>query len=358
MQRTIRVLIAVLMLFALSAASAQQPLKLTIASSHPTTLPWVGLMSTVFVPDVNRRLDALKKGYRIEWREAYGGQLYKANATLTSISENITDIGWVLHILEGSKLPLAQVTGYAPGVSDDPRLVMAVMNDLNESVPALKAEWEKNNVVFLGATAGDTYQLFTKAPVKSIADLRGRKISAPGVLGSWLRGTGATALEGALTTYYTDLQTGLSEGVITNATGAYTVKVFEVAPIMSRAALGSTYYGAIAINKDVWVKLPPEIQGAMKEAGREYSRALGEEVLKRYEAALSGMAAAKQTPPVQIVEWSVTQRREWLGALPNIAQDWVKTNEAKGLPAAAVLRAYMDDARKRGATPLRDWDKP
>lgn len=338
-------------------AGAQQVMKLTIASSHPTTLPWVGLMSTVFVPEVNKQL-AAGAAHKIEWREAYGGQLYKANATLSSISEGITDIGWVLHILEGSKLPLAQVTGYTPGVSDDPRLLMEVMNELNESLPALRGEWEKNNVVYLGATAGDTYQIFTKFPMKSIADLKGRKISAPGVLGTWLRGTGATPVDGALTTYYTDLQTGLSEGVITNATGAFVVKVFEVAPIMTKVSLGSTYYGAVAINKDTWAKLSPDVQKAMKAAGREYSRALGGEILKRYETAVATMAAAKQTPPVQVVDWSVAERKKWLDSVPNIAQDWVKTTQARGLPAGEVLKAYMDGARKRGATPLRDWDKP
>ncbi len=40
-------------------AQAQQTFKLTIASSHPVVLPWVGLMSTLFVPEVNKRVAAL-----------------------------------------------------------------------------------------------------------------------------------------------------------------------------------------------------------------------------------------------------------------------------------------------------------
>ena len=43
--------------------------------------------------------------------------------------------------------------------------------------------------------------------------------------------------------------------------------------------------------------------------------------------------------------------------MPNLAGDWVKLNEAKGLPAKEVLKAYVEGARKRGVTPLRDWDK-
>ncbi|MGQ2978847.1 MAG: C4-dicarboxylate TRAP transporter substrate-binding protein, partial [Polaromonas sp.] len=56
-------LVAALLSAGLAGAQAQQTFKLTIASSHPTTLPWVGLMSTLFVPEVNKRVDALGKGY-------------------------------------------------------------------------------------------------------------------------------------------------------------------------------------------------------------------------------------------------------------------------------------------------------
>ena len=95
-------------------AHAQQTFKLTIASSHPTTLPWVGLMSSLFVPEVNKRVAALNKGYKIEWREAYGGQLYKMNATLSRVEQGVTDIGWVFHNLEAAKMPLSQFGTVTP----------------------------------------------------------------------------------------------------------------------------------------------------------------------------------------------------------------------------------------------------
>jgi hypothetical protein len=49
-------LCAVLAAAGVTAAQAQQTFKLTIASSHPVVLPWVGLMSTLFVPEVNKRV--------------------------------------------------------------------------------------------------------------------------------------------------------------------------------------------------------------------------------------------------------------------------------------------------------------
>jgi len=149
-------LCAVLAATGIMAAQAQQTFKLTIASSHPPAIPWVGLMSTVFVPEVNKRVAELGKGYKIEWREAYGGQLYKANATLTSVEQGVTDIGWVFHNLEAAKMPLAQFGTVTPFTTDDVRIILDVVNSMHETVPALKREWERNNAVFLGATGVDS----------------------------------------------------------------------------------------------------------------------------------------------------------------------------------------------------------
>jgi hypothetical protein len=50
----------------------------------------------------------LNQGHKIESIEAYGGQLYKMNATLTSVEQGVCDIGWVFHNLEAAKMPLSQ----------------------------------------------------------------------------------------------------------------------------------------------------------------------------------------------------------------------------------------------------------
>lgn len=343
--------------FALPAA-ANQTFKLTIASSHPPALPWVGLMSTLFVPEVNKRVEALGKGYKIEWREAYSGQLYKMNATLSSVAEGVADIGWVFASLEAAKMPLAQFTTVTPFTTDDVRIVLDIANEMNEKVPALKAEWDRNNLVFLGASGVDTYHLFTKAPVRTYDDLKGRKISAPGSIGLWLRGSGAVAVDGSLTSYYTDIQTGVSEGTISIATGILPNKIYEVAPYVTTVNIGAVYNGGMAMNKDSFNKLPPEVQKIVKDVGLLYSKTLGETLMQRYEGALKTMAevGAKQNPPVTITPLPAAEREKWVRTLPNLAGDWAKSNASRG-PAADVVKTYMDALRARGVKPARDWDR-
>jgi TRAP-type C4-dicarboxylate transport system substrate-binding protein len=337
---------------------AQQTIKLTIASSHPTTLPWVGLMSTLFVPEVNKRVEALGKGYKIDWKESYGGQLYKMNATLSSVGSGIADIGWVFASLEASKMPLTQFGTVTPFATGDVRTILQVANEMNEKVPALKAEWDRNNMVFLGASGVDTYHLFTKTPINTYADLNGKKISAPGAVGVWLRGSGAVPVDGSLTSYYTDIQTGVSEGTISISTGILPNKIYEVAPFVTTVDIGALYNGGMAMNKDSFNALPAEIRKIVKDVGLEYSRVLGDTLMQRYEAALKaiGEQGAKQAVPVKIAPMAQGEREKWAKTMPNITADWAKANASRG-PAAQIVKTYMEELRKRGAKPLRDWDK-
>jgi len=339
-----------------SAASAQETISLTIASSHPTVIPWVGMMKTHFMARTDEIL-AQKGDYKIEWNEAFGGQLYKANATLTSVEQGITDIGWVFSFLEPAKLPLSQASSYAPFATVNPSLQLEVMQDLLEKNDAFRKEWEQYNLKVLGLTGTDMYDIYTKKPLQGIDDINGMKLSAPGVLGTWLRGTGANAVDGSLTSFYTDIQTGISDGVLSLALGALPAKLYEVAPYINRFDAGVAFSGAVAINRDSWDGLPEDVQNAMIEAGKYYTEAHGKDLLERHEIAMNKMVelGATQSPPVQIIKMSDEQRQAWVDKLPDIAGEWAADLDAKGLPASEFLKAYMQGLRDRGETPMRNW---
>jgi len=338
-----------------STATAQQMIDLTIGASHPLGLPWIGMMQQYIQPEVNKRLAEQGNKYQIRWREGYGGTLYKANATLSSVSDGIVDIGWVFSTLEGSKLPLAQVGNYTPGTTGNSVVVMEVVNDLNDRMPALQREWAKNNVVFLSSTAMDTLHLFTSFPVTQMEDLKGKKLGGAGTVGIVISGAGGTAIDSAAPGMYNDISTGLMQGALTLTSVALVTKIYEVAPYVTRVDMGSFAAGAIAMNKDRWDKMPPEVQGVIKAVSRDYSKRFGEATNQRYESWFKAMEAADKK--VKVTVMSAVERERWIKALPNIASDWAKTNEAKGVPARQVLTSYMDSLRQRGIKPIRDWDK-
>lgn len=337
---------------------AQETIYLTVASSHPLVVPWVGMIKSHFMARTDEIL-AETGNYQIEWNEAFGGQLYKANATLSSVEEGITDVGWVFSFLEQAKLPLSQASSNAPFSTSNPALQLEVHMELLETNEAFQNEWEQHNLKVLGLTGTDLYDLYTKEPLTGIDDIDGMKLSAPGVLGNWLRGTGANAVDGALTTFYTDVQTGVSDGALTLALGALPIKLYEVAPYINRFDAGGAFSGAVAINQDSWDGLPEDVQNAMVAAGKYYTVEHGKDLVERHEFALNLMVenGASQNPPVTIVEMPEGELVKWVNKMPDIASDWADPLEARGIPARAFLAAYLDGLRARGETPARDWDQ-
>ena len=354
MPKFLRALLALAVVSPGLRAADDEPIKLTVASSQATTLAWVGAMHTLVVPELDRRLAARGSLQRIRWTEAYGGSLYKYGATLEAVEIGLTDMGWVGTLWELSKLPLQNVTYYVPFASDDFRTVVDIVNELHRSVSAMNDAWTAQNVKFLGASALDTYHLMTNFPVRSVDDLRGRKILAPGPSAAWLEGTGAVAVDGSLTTYYQQIQTGVADGVVTILTGAAPNRLHEVAPYITLVGLGSQVTGALAINLDTWNRLPADVRSVLEELGPEYSKGVADEIAKRYEASIERMRSDGAT----VTELPVAEKQKWLAAMPDIASRWIEATERRGVPAGEVLRAYMAAVRARGGTPLRDWDRP
>lgn len=331
-----------------------ESIRMTAGGPQSASLPWIGVIQSLVVPESNNRLAAAGSEHNIIWREAYGGSLYKWPNSLEAIEIGLTDIGWVGALWETSKMPLQNVTYYTPFVTDDLILLLDLFNDLHQTTPALADAWDQQNQILLGASGVDTYHLMTTFPVETIDDLQGRKILAPGPSATWLEGTGAVAVNGGLSTYYTQISTGVADGVLTILSGAYPYRIHEVAPYITLVGIGAQFNGGMAINKDTWARLPADVQDTMAQLGRDYSRRMGEIVMTRYDEALAAVVEEGAT----VVTLPDAEKRRWIDGLPDIAGNWVASAEARGHPAGDVLRIYLDAFRARGGRPLRDWDQP
>ena len=143
-------------LLSLSTTGITETFRLTAAGPQSANLPFIGVISTLVVPESNNRLQAMGSEHRIAWREAYGGSLYKWQDSLEAIDVGLTDIGWVGALWETSKMPLQNVTYYTPFVTDDLTLLVDLFNELHETRPALAKAWDDQNQFLLGASGVET----------------------------------------------------------------------------------------------------------------------------------------------------------------------------------------------------------
>ncbi|MGV3725263.1 C4-dicarboxylate TRAP transporter substrate-binding protein [Hydrogenophaga sp.] len=331
------------------AALAQQRVTVNIGSSHPTTNIWAFAMKEVFQPEVDRILKEGGAKYEVRWRENYGGTLYKFTDTRAAVRDGIVDVGMVGTVWENSAMPLQNVTYFTPFATTNHEQLIEIFDKLNATVPALKDSWAAQNMVPLSSLITDSYDIYANFPVTTLDSLKNKRINAPGTSANWLRDTGATPVDGALTTYYTNIQTGVTQGALSFASGIGPARVYEVAKHLTRIDIGAMYFGSVAVNKRFFEKLPKEVQDAMLQAGKATSKAHGQHVTKSATTALDTMKAAG----LQITDLPAAEKTKLVNSLPNIVAPWLQTTGDGG---KQVLKAYFDELRARGVKPLRDWE--
>ncbi|MEM8741078.1 MAG: C4-dicarboxylate TRAP transporter substrate-binding protein [Pseudomonadota bacterium] len=324
----------------------------TIVAGHPPIFRWVRQFPEVYIPTVTAELEKL--GHTLSASEQYGGAIAGVGEELEALEAGLAEIGICSSLFDPAKLAVQNVTYYTPFVSADVNLVTEVLHDLHLNDPRMLEAYTENNVVYLGSpTAIDDYLLMTTFPITSLADLEGRKIAAPGPAINWLSGTGAVGVQGNLTTYYNELQTGVYDGVIVFASAAFPGKLYEVAPHITKFGLGAQFAGAICANKDWWDGLDAEVQAAFR-AGADAAMAWYLADLEGFVAlALAKMEEAGAT----VATASDAMRLEWANGMDNAAAVWADGLDAQNKHGSAMMGLYLDAMRKAGATPLRDWDK-
>lgn len=331
-------------------AYAQETITINIGSSHPVQNIWAYAMKNSFQPEVDRLLEEAGGNYKVEWVESYGGTLYRFTDTRAAVSDGIVDIGMVGTVWEGSAMPLQNVTYFTPFATSDHEMLIEIFDKLTAELPELRDSWEGENMVHLSSLITDSYDVYANFEINALSDMANRRINAPGTSANWLQQTGATPVDGALTTYYTDIQTGVSEGALSFASGILPTRVYEVAPNLTRVGIGAMYFGGIAANKDFFDSQPEEVQNAILEAGKATSLAHGAYVTEQANTAIEKMEAEG----LVISELPEEEKRKWVESLPNVVGPWL---EANGEAAQTVLKAYFAELRERGVTPLRDWDE-
>ena len=333
-------------------ALATETIRAGVIDGYPARALWVQEFTNFFIPEVDKRL-AETGNYQMDWQENYGGTIVKPRGVLEGIKLGLGDIGIVTTIFHNSKLPSQAIAAATPFVAADARAVAMAVDEIAKEFPAMQAEFEEQNQVYLATgVVLDTYQVFSREPVSSVADLEGDKVAGAGMNLRYLEGIeGAAGVRGGLTDFYNMVQTGLVDHALLWPEAAATFKISEVAPYMLRADLGAVNSKTITVNKDYWDGLPDEVKEALQEVAVLYRDHVAGIAMDRAQESRDAYVAAGGT----ITELSAEQRKAWADAMPNIAQEWAKGLDDAGQPGTEMLKAYMAKLKDAGFEPMRDW---
>jgi len=202
-----------------------------------------------------------------------GGALLGPKAAATGIRDGVADLGYVIVGYHPSEFPYggAFLNELAP-IGTDPVPVTAATNELVFlNCANCIAEFKKQGNVFTGVNAVSPMVIMSKAPVNSLADLKGRKIrSAGSIWDRYITAVGATPVNVPSSEQYEALNRGVVEAVMHVPSSMKTYSLWDMVKDVTLLDLG--VYRAIntfAFNPKVWASLSPAERRLILEAASD-----------------------------------------------------------------------------------------
>jgi TRAP-type C4-dicarboxylate transport system substrate-binding protein len=333
---------------------AQQQIRLTIVSGNAPTFTAIGAAIETFIPKVDETLARSGK-YKISWVQGWSGSIVKPRGELEGIQVGLGDIGVVPAPFFPDKLTLFQIGYHTPFTSKDLNVTTEGMNYLLSKFPEMGGQGEKfDQIILKSAGVGDNYVVFSKREIKGFADLKGMKIAAVGANQPWVAAAGATPVATELATQYNAYQTGVFDGIVLWQQAYTAFRMCELGAFRLDTDFGAVSPILLNVNKASWTKLPDEVKSAIRDAANAWAAETDRRIIAASEA---GRQRCEKDNNLKTTSLSDADRKAWAFAMPNLAQNWAKREDAAKLPGTKMLAAWMDFMRDKKQPIVRNWDR-
>ena len=324
-------------IFLLLARGTSEAIDLILSHAFPARHVQHRLMLEPF----KKELEEKSKG-RIKVTIHPGGALAPAPAHYENVVAGAFDIGWTLQGYTPGRFPLSAIVEM-PFLWSSAQEATRVFWQLFEEVPTLQNEYR--DVKVLATWTHDLGQLYTTSkPVRTLEDLRGLKIRAPGpVQTTMLRALGAVPLNMPAGEMYDALERGVVDGLVT---GLSAIKGYRLEQLVKHATLAKFYVATmiVAMNQQSYKKLSGEDRALLDSLTGRRMAMLG---AKNYDdEADDGLEALKKVK-ASIYPLTAGETERWKQATNQMSKDWIKEMESKGLPGRQVYDKMLSLIGKR-----------
>lgn len=247
----------------------QQTLKFSYMAGENTS---IGQLWTWWLDEVEER-----SGGSIKFDRFWDATLLKATDTIEGLKDGRADVSQVLPTVYAGRFPLTSIgelpfeSSNAPAVSD----ALATLG-AEEGSP-LRQEWEKQGLIPLSFSIGASSALATKDPIRTAADLKGKRLRANDRGSRVLQAVGANLVNIELAEIYGSMERGLVKGIYgIPFSFAGPLKFQEVANHFTDLGIGVSTVNALAISKEKWDSLSPDQQKVIQEVNAEAPKKIAE----------------------------------------------------------------------------------
>ena len=286
-------------------------------------------------------LEELKKksGGKITSALYAGGALGKAPEHYDIVSKGLSDMGYFTATFTPGRFPLSDVLSLAVWV-DGKDLATDIGNAMYERI--LHREFPGVKMIELNGCIQSF--LWTKKPVRSLADTKGLKVRSPGGhQTNYIKALGAEPVFMPLGDVYLAMETGTVDGLVTCPPMILAFKLHEVAKHGVVATFGCVTEGVI-MNQDSWKKAPDDQKSIIEAVSHNPFHTTGGLTREVYKVMMKEIADRG----VNLYTLPSDEGERWYDRFREVTRKWAADLEAKGLPAKQVVKIYNEECEKRG----------
>ena len=215
-------------------------------------------------------LDEIKRlsNGSITYKFVGGGALVGTKTSLAGMRDGIVDAAMIVDLYYPSELPVSNALAGLGSLLKDARVAIAAVTEVQMlGCPDCAKELEKFNVKFLGGYSTAAYNLLCTSPTSSLAELKGKKIRAPGAIGRMATAIGAVPVNITVTETYEALQRGQIDCTFGAAGWLDTYSLGDVAKYVTLLKTGGAFGGPMLnLRLDKWKSLKPAERKALIDA--------------------------------------------------------------------------------------------
>ncbi|MBT3915703.1 MAG: hypothetical protein HOF23_04970 [Rhodospirillaceae bacterium] len=316
-----------------------------IASGHPPTVVYAGLMKNFFQKELKKAVEA-KTSHKINFIEGYSGSIVKVFEVFEGVQNGVVDVGGFCYCFEASKLKMHAFQIMLPFGTMDPVQSVAVATSVYKQFPSLTNRFQKFDQTLLAIIGDGGYNLGTNFNWKKVDDLKGHKILGAGLNLNWMKqaGIGIIPVTDGLPGWYQKIKTGVAEGgIMFPSAWGPVFKLHEVGKYYTTIGFGSITWHGLTVNNRYWKGLPAEVRPIFLEVADRYRVLTGSFNKKGYE---KDMAWLRKN--ITVNDLGPNPRLTWAKKLAAWPQQHANSLEKAGFPAKAILNATLDAAEKVG----------
>ncbi len=276
--------------------------------------------------------------------------LYPVKESFNAVSDGRTDFGTVRASVFPGSMNLMSVMDL-PGLAPNAIIGSLAGQDLVEKFPEVRAEFPKNTVPYF-VWASAAYNLHTIKPVKTIDELKGKKIivwEASTLEAIKMLGGNPIRLEGTDT--YLALSKAMADGVYCPIAPIRSFKITEACNHHWVVNLGTASFNMM-VNKDIWDAMPANLRGWLVDnGGAKMSLAVGQSLEDGQKDDIAWMEKQGH----KIYYPTDAERKVLLEKLAPLKEQWVKDCVNRGIKedtARAVLK-YAEERVEFHTSQLR-----